>query len=82
MVDASLQPTALATICRQHVKIVFKVKKKSEMHDIVKCLLQNLNIANGGRINKDEFMQRCRADTEIVNTLEVFNSFSTGLLNF
>ncbi|EFP05013.1 hypothetical protein CRE_03301 [Caenorhabditis remanei] len=66
MVDASLQPTALATICRQHVKIVFK----------------NLNIANGGRINKEEFMQRCRADTEIVNTLEVFNSFSTGLLNF
>ncbi|CAI2357715.1 unnamed protein product [Caenorhabditis sp. 36 PRJEB53466] len=64
LVDASLKPAVLATICRQHVKLVFK----------------NLNIANNGRITKDEFMQRCRTNTDIMQSLELFGSFSRGLV--
>ncbi|UMM39647.1 hypothetical protein L5515_016605 [Caenorhabditis briggsae] len=64
MVDASLKPAVLATICRQHTKVVFK----------------NLNISIGGKINREEFMQRCRSDPEIVQSLELFGSFSTSLL--
>ncbi|CAL2049175.1 unnamed protein product [Caenorhabditis brenneri] len=65
MVDASLKPAVLATICRQHVKDVFK----------------NLNIANGGRITRAEFLQRCQSNPEIMNSLELFGSFHNGLLN-
>uniref|UniRef100_A0A8R1DJ38 EF-hand domain-containing protein n=1 Tax=Caenorhabditis japonica TaxID=281687 RepID=A0A8R1DJ38_CAEJA len=64
LVDASLKPAVLSTICRKHVKIVFKT----------------LNIANGGRITKEEFVSRCRADTEIMKTMELFGSFSRGLV--
>uniref|UniRef100_A0A1I7U0C9 Histamine N-methyltransferase n=2 Tax=Caenorhabditis tropicalis TaxID=1561998 RepID=A0A1I7U0C9_9PELO len=65
MVDASLKPAVLATICRQHVKDVFK----------------NLNIATGGRITKEEFIQRCRDNPGIMNSLELFGSFHNGLLS-
>ncbi|NP_001360661.1 EF-hand domain-containing protein [Caenorhabditis elegans] len=65
MMDSSLKPAVLATICRQHVKIVFK----------------NLNIANNGKVSKAEFLQRCRSDSDILASMELFGSFSSGLLN-
>ncbi|CAI5454683.1 unnamed protein product [Caenorhabditis angaria] len=58
LVDATLKPAVIATICRQHVKIVFK----------------NLQIQQGGRVSRQEFFEKCQQNSEIMESFSMFGT--------
>ncbi|CAB3400737.1 unnamed protein product [Caenorhabditis bovis] len=64
LVDSSLKPATISSICRQHVKLVFK----------------NLNIDSAGRLSKDDFMKKCKENTEIMESFQIFNVHSNHLM--
>ncbi|EGT59262.1 hypothetical protein CAEBREN_22691 [Caenorhabditis brenneri] len=61
-----------------YAELVFRNMDQGQVGSVT---FLNLNIANGGRITRAEFLQRCQSNPEIMNSLELFGSFHNGLLN-